>query len=115
MKASKHQHRLQRKRRIRAKVSGTPERPRLTVSLSLKMIRAQLIDDTAGKTLAAVSSGEIKKAGKNMDAAKKVGELVAEKAKLAKITTVVFDRNARKYHGRIKALADAARAGGLTF
>ncbi len=115
MKNLKHLNRLRRKKRIRAKILGTAARPRLSVHCSLKMIRAQLIDDEAGKTLAAVSSAQLKKATKNIDAAKQLGEMVAEKAKAAKITTVVFDRNARKYHGRIKALADAARAGGLTF
>ncbi len=116
MQNLKHQNRLRRKKRIRAKVSGTAERPRLSVACSLTAIRAQLIDDTAGKTLASVTSTEVKKeGGKNIEIAKKVGELVAEKAKTIKITTVVFDRSGRKYHGRIKALADSARAGGLIF
>lgn len=99
-----------RKRRIRAKVAGTAERPRLTVYCSLTAISAQVIDDTAGKTLAATRI-----AGKNIAAAKKAGTDIATKAKAAKVTSIVFDRNARKYHGRIKALADAAREAGLTF
>ena len=112
MSVSKSDLRLARKRRIRARVSGTAARPRLTVFCSLLYIYAQIIDDTAGKTLAAVSSAKGKK---NIAAAVKVGEAIAKKAKDAKVTSVVFDRNARKYHGRIKALADAARAGGLQF
>ncbi len=103
--------RLARKRRIRAKVSGTAVRPRLTVFCSLTRIYVQLIDDAAGKTLAAVHSVK----GKNIAEATKVGESIAKKAKDMKITTVVFDRNGRKYHGRIKALADAARTSGLLF
>ncbi len=96
-------------------MSGTPERPRLTVYCSLKAIYAQLVDDMASKTIASASSLNAKKAAKNTDAAKKVGEAIAAKAKAASVTSVVFDRNARKYHGRIKALADAARKGGLQF
>lgn len=111
MRPTKTQLRLARKRRIRAKVTGTPARPRLTVFLSLTKVYAQLIDDTAGKTLAAVASSK----GKNIAAATKVGEDIAKKAKDMKITAVAFDRNGRKYHGRIKALADAAREAGLQF
>lgn len=110
----KLQDRLQRKRRIRARVIGTSERPRLTVYRSLTQLRVQVVDDSAGKTLASASSKEAK-AKMNLDGAKKVGELIAEKAKKAGITSIVFDRNAYKYHGRIKALADAAREGGLQF
>ncbi len=90
---------------------GTAARPRLTVFLSLKKIYVQLIDDSAGKTLAFVTSTK----GKNLAEAVKVGEAIAKKAKVLKITTITFDRNGRKYHGRIKALADAARAAGLLF
>lgn len=116
MKLSKSDHRLARKRRIRAKVRGTSARPRMSVFRSLQAISVQLIDDDAGKTLFTASTTELKGKGKkNTDSAKKLGELVAKKAKDAKITTVVFDRNAYKYHGRMKALADAAREGGLQF
>ena len=106
--------RLARQRRVRAKIRGTAVRPRMSVHRSIRALRVQLIDDTAGKTLAAASSIEAKakltKAG-----AKKVGELIAKKAKDAKVTSVIFDRGPYKYHGRIKELADAARAGGLQF
>jgi len=111
MRPTKIQLRHSRKRRIRAKVSGTSVRPRLSVFCSLTSIAVQLIDDEAGKTIAAVRS----KKGKNTAEASSVGKDIAAKAKELKITTVVFDRNGRKYHGRIKALADAAREGGLTF
>ncbi len=107
--------RLRRKQRIRAKVSGTAERPRLAVNLSLTSISAQVIDDTKGHTLASAHSAEAKAKGKGMDAAKKVGALIAKKATDAKVKAVVFDRAGRKYHGRVKALADAAREGGLQF
>jgi len=112
VRPTKYQLRARRKRRIRAKVAGTPERPRLSVYCSLMRVYAQIIDDVAGKTLTAVSS----KAGqKNIAAATKVGETIAKKAKELKISAVVFDRNGRKYHGRVKALADAARNAGLRF
>ncbi|HVW66574.1 MAG TPA: 50S ribosomal protein L18 [Candidatus Peribacteraceae bacterium] len=114
MTSSKLQNRQSRKRRIRAKVRGTSERPRLSVYRSLHAITAQVIDDAAGKTLAAASTKEAK-AKMNLEGAKKVGELIAKKAKDAGIKAVVFDRNAYKYHGRIKALADGAREGGLKF
>ena len=109
-----------RKIRVRKKVFGTPERPRLSVYRSLKHIYAQVIDDTAGKTLVAVSSldAEIKKgqkSGGNKDAALKVGRLVAERAKNSKIKKVVFDRGGFQYIGTVKAFADAARAAGLDF
>ncbi len=109
-----------RRRRIRKKVFGTPERPRLCVSRSLKHIYVQLIDDVAGRSLLAIGTlsepikGAMKSTG-NREAAAKVGALVAERAKKAGITRVCFDRGGRKYHGRIKALADAARKGGLQF
>lgn len=114
MMLKKIQNRLRRKVRIRARVSGTAERPRLTVHRSLTQLTAQLIDDTAGKTIAAVSTREAK-AKVNVEGAKKAGELLAKKAKDAGVTSVVFDRNAYKYHGRVKAFADGAREGGLTF
>ena len=109
-----------RRRRVRKKVFGTPERPRLCVSRTLKHMYAQLIDDVSGRSLLAVSTlseplkGEVKSPG-NRDAAAKVGALVAERAQKAGITRVCFDRGGRKYHGRIKALAEAARKGGLQF
>lgn len=111
MSPTKYDLRQSRKRRIRAKVSGDLKRPRLTVFCSLTTVYAQLIDDTAGKTLAAATS----KKGKNIKEATKVGEEIGQKAKDLKITSVVFDRNGRKYHGRVKALAEAARAAGLQF
>lgn len=114
MLLKKIQDRLARKRRIRAKISGTSARPRLTVYRSLTSLSAQLIDDEAGHTLCSASTKEAKTT-LNIDGAKKVGELIAKKAKDAGITTVLFDRNAYKYHGRVKALADAAREGGLQF
>lgn len=114
MRSSKIGHRLQRKRRIRARLRGTPERPRLTVYRSLLHITAQVIDDTSGRTVVAANSKEAK-AKTNVEGAKKVGALLAKKAKEAGVTSIVFDRNAYKYHGRIRALADAAREGGLQF
>lgn len=114
MKNSKSQTRLSRKKRIRARIAGTSERPRLTVYRSLTQIRAQVVDDATGKTLAAASTKEAK-AKMNVEGAKKVGELIAKKAKDAGISAVVFDRNAYKYHGRVKALAEGAREAGLQF
>jgi large subunit ribosomal protein L18 len=110
-----------RKWSIRARIFGSPERPRLSVFRSDKHIYAQLIDDYAGKTLVAAASthddvrGTELKNGGNVAAAKKVGLAIAERAKAAGITAVAFDRGGRKYHGRVKALADAAREGGLKF
>ncbi len=114
MQSKKTLLRQARKRRIRARIRGTAARPRLSVYRSLTSLSAQLIDDDAGTTLLAAHSREAK-AKLTVAGAKKLGTLVAKKAKEAKITVVVFDRNAYKYHGRIKALADAARAGGLQF
>ncbi|HET7876887.1 MAG TPA: 50S ribosomal protein L18 [Methylomirabilota bacterium] len=106
--------------RIRQKVRGTAERPRLAVYRSLNHIYAQLVDDTAGRTLVAVDSRAAEfqqraKSGGNVPAAKIVGELVAQRAKARGISTVVFDRGGYQYHGRVKALAEAARAAGLQF
>jgi large subunit ribosomal protein L18 len=102
--------------RIREKVAGSPERPRLSVYRSLNHIYAQVIDDTKGVTVASASSKAAKlKTGGNVAAAKEVGKLVAERAKEKGITKVVFDRGGYLYHGRIKALADAAREAGLEF
>lgn len=112
--------RTRRHARVRRKVTGTTERPRLNIFRSLEHIYAQVIDDTQGRTLAAASSldpvvrDELAGA-KKVDAAKRVGALVAERAKDAGVTAVVFDRGGYQYHGRVKALADAAREGGLKF
>ena len=102
--------------RIRAKMQGTPERPRLNVYRSLNHIYAQVIDDTKGTTLVAASTVAAKsKTGGNAAAAKEIGKLVAERAKEKGIKKVVFDRGGYLYHGRVKALADAAREAGLEF
>lgn len=114
MTLSRALSRLSRKKRIRARIQGTSQRPRLTVHRSLTQIRAQVVDDSTGKTLAAASTKEAK-AKMTVEGAKKVGELLAKKAKDAGVTSVVFDRNAYKYHGRVKALAEGAREGGLQF
>jgi large subunit ribosomal protein L18 len=108
------------KTRIRGRISGTPERPRLSVYKSLKRIYVQAVDDTQGVTLAAASSleKELKgtlKNGANMEAAKAVGARIAARLKEKGITSVVFDRNGNLYHGRVKALADSAREAGLKF
>ncbi len=120
MRRTKDQARKRRHRRIRKKIYGTPERPRLSVYGSLNHIYAQIIDDMKGVTLVSASTmdkelkGEIKHGG-NVEAAKKVGALVAKRAVEKGIKKVVFDRGGFRYHGRIKALADAAREGGLEF
>ncbi len=106
--------RLRRKRGLRKKLSGTPERPRLTVYRSNKQIYAQVIDDVSGKTLAAASSTSLE-SGSSVDAAKSVGSNLADAAKKAGVEAVAFDRAGYHYHGRVKALADAAREGGLKF
>ena len=111
---TKQHHRVRRKKRIRSRIHGTAECPRMTVYRSLTQITVQLIDDDAGVTLASASTKELK-AKVNKEGAKKLGEAIGKKAKDAKITTVVFDRNAYAYHGRIKELADAARSSGLQF
>ena len=105
---------MRRHNRIRAKVSGTAETPRLAVFRSARHITAQLIDDTKGVTLAAANDVAFKKESK-IECAQKVGKDIAAKAKEKKITKVVFDRGGFLYAGRVKALADAAREGGLTF
>ncbi len=109
--------RLKRHKRVRGKISGTPERPRLNVFRSETNIYAQVIDDVAGVTLASASSLEkgFECDGTKTDAAKKVGQLVAERAKAKGIDTVVFDRGGYVYHGRVQALAEGAREGGLQF
>src|ERR671916_603720 len=115
-RGSKPQSRLRRRRRVRAKVRGTSERPRLSVFRSNRGIQAQVIDDVAGHTVAAVNwtEGDLKDL-KSMEQAKRAGELLAERAKAAGVENVVFDRGGYRYHGRVKALADGAREGGLTF
>jgi len=111
----KQQKRTLRHNRVRSVVSGSAQRPRLSVFRSAQHIYAQLIDDVTGKTLAAASSLEVKNAGKKTDAGSAVGTLIGQKGKAAGITAVVFDRGGYKYHGRVKALADAAREAGLQF
>ena len=109
--------RIRRHRRVRSKVSGTADRPRLVVFRSNRGIEAQLVDDLEGKTLAAAGWLQLKRPfkGSKSDQAAEVGKLLAQRAKDAGIETAVFDRGGYLYHGRVKALADAAREGGLTF
>jgi len=110
------QNQIRRKLRVRAIVSGTTERPRLSVFVSNKHISAQIIDDTKHVTIAQVSTvGQKAASGSMTDRASWIGTEIAKKAKTAKVSKVVFDRGSRLYHGRVKALADAARAGGLEF
>ena len=114
--ATKGAQRLRRRRRVRAKVTGTADRPRLSVFRSNRGVSAQLIDDIGARTIAAVNWTEpdLKSMGR-MDQAKRVGELLAERAKAEGVETCVFDRGGYQYHGRVKALADGAREGGLRF
>ncbi len=113
---TKYTQRLRRHRRVRAKVSGTAGRPRLSVYRSNRGIAAQVIDDVSGRTLASASSQDKGLSGtKRGEAPAAVGKLVAERAKAAGVTSVVFDRGGYLYHGRVKALADAAREEGLEF
>jgi large subunit ribosomal protein L18 len=114
----RRQSRVRRHFRIRKKVSGSPSRPRLVVNRSSRHIHAQLVDDLAGHTLAAASTLEADVralSGDKKARSAKVGELLAQRAKAAGVEAVVFDRGGHDYHGRIAALADAAREGGLTF
>lgn len=117
-KVSKNETRLKRHKRVRAKIAGTAERPRLSVYRSLNNIYAQIIDDVAGKTLVSASTLDkdlsLESTG-NKEAAKKVGEAVAKKALEKGIKAVVFDRGGYLYHGRVKELADSAREAGLEF
>jgi large subunit ribosomal protein L18 len=106
---------LQRKNRVRSVVSGTAKRPRMSVVISNLHVSAQLIDDEAHKTLVAATTIGSKQTGTMTERAAWVGSEIAKKARAAKVKQVVFDRNGRKYHGRIKALADAARKEGLEF
>ncbi|MDO5461688.1 MAG: 50S ribosomal protein L18 [Bacteroidales bacterium] len=111
---TKQERRIKIKYRVRNKISGTLERPRMTVFRSNKQVYVQIIEDLNGRTLAAASSLGMEKMPKKEQAAK-VGELIAQKAQEAGITTVVFDRNGYLYHGRVKEVAEAARKGGLKF
>ena len=116
MSLTKLQHRVRRHRRVRKKVMGTAQRPRLAVFRSNLGISAQLIDDLGGKTIAAASWQQLKKfKGSKSEQAKEVGKLLAANAKQAGVETVVFDRGGYLYHGRVKALAEGAREGGLRF
>jgi large subunit ribosomal protein L18 len=116
VKESRNFIRVRRHERVREKVSGTAEMPRLVVFRSNKNIEAQIIDDVKGVTLVSSSSSQLKlKVGGNCEAASKVGEDLAKKALAKKISKVVFDRAGYQYHGRVAALADAARKGGLLF
>jgi large subunit ribosomal protein L18 len=110
------QRRLKRRRRVRAKVRGSAERPRISVFRSNRGIFAQLIDDDAGRTIAAVNWIEPElRALRRMEQARQVGRLLADRARAAGVESAVFDRGGYKYHGRVEALADAAREGGLAF
>jgi large subunit ribosomal protein L18 len=111
---TKPERRLKRRRRVRAKVSGSAERPRISVFRSNRGIFAQLIDDDAGRTLAAVNwtEDDLRKLGPT-DQARRAGELLAERAKALGVEAAVFDRGGYRYHGRVQALADGAREGGL--
>jgi len=121
LSVKKQVQRLRRKKHVRKKVSGTPDRPRLTVFRSQKNIYAQIVDDMAGRTLVAASSQEkpmrekLSTGGGNKSAAATVGTFLAEKAVEAGIKKVIFDRNGFPFHGRVKELAEAARKGGLEF
>ena len=113
---TKSQARLKRRRRVRAKIVGSAERPRISVFRSNRGIQAQLVDDLAGHTLAAVSWTESDlRSLKPMEQAGKAGELLAERAKAAGVESAVFDRGGYRYHGRVRALAEGAREGGLRF
>ncbi|MGH9790064.1 MAG: 50S ribosomal protein L18 [Candidatus Acidiferrales bacterium] len=119
-KISRSEHRQRIHRRVRQRVQGTPQRPRLSVFRSIAQIYAQVIDDATGRTLVAASSldkdtRQQTKRGANVAAAKVVGKAIAERAQAAGIKQVVFDRGGYKYHGRVKALAEAAREAGLKF
>ena len=110
--------RERRKKGMRKTMSGTPSRPRLSVFRSLQHIYVQVIDDLAGRTVASASSLDVDgvaRKGGNVDAAKEIGKAIADRAKKAGVTAVVFDRNGFRYHGRVKAVAEGAREGGLQF
>jgi large subunit ribosomal protein L18 len=107
--------RARRHRRVRVKVAGTGQRPRLSVFRSLHHVYAQLIDDDTGRTLASASTAQLKSGKKDVEAAVAVGRTIAERAKAAGVSSAVFDRGGFLYHGRVKALAEAAREAGLEF
>jgi large subunit ribosomal protein L18 len=111
---TREQQRYRRHLRVRKKVAGTADRPRLVIFRSLKHITAQIVDDTSGRTLMTVSSTDLT-SGKKTEKSAEVGKRIAARAKDAGITRVVFDRAGYKYHGRVKAVADGAREGGLEF
>lgn len=115
MKNLKQERRVRRQNRIRKRITGTSERPRLSVFRSLRKNYAQLVDDTKGKTLLTVSDTSFLKEGNKTERAKKVGLEIAKKAVEKGIKTCVFDRRGYKYHGRVKAMAEGAREGGLQF
>ena len=115
---SRVKRQLRRSRGVRKRIFGVPSRPRLTITRTGKHIYAQLIDDTSSRTLCSASTIEKDRSvdiGDNCTAAKEIGTRIAEKAKTAGVTSVVFDRNGYRFHGRVKALADGAREGGLKF
>jgi large subunit ribosomal protein L18 len=112
---SKNNSRLKRKKRVRAKISGSAIRPRLAVFKSLTSLYVQIINDENGKTLASAKTKELKKPENTIKGAKELGILIAKKCLEAKIETIVFDRAGYKYHGKIKAIAEGAREGGLKF
>ncbi len=115
MKKSRNQIRIHRKRRVRARISGTTSKPRLSVFKSLTMLSSQIIDDTEGKTLVSADTRELKKKKFDLETATELGKLIATKAKKAKVEKVVFDRSGYLYHGKIKAFAEGAREEGLKF
>ena len=114
---NRHEARQRVHRRIRKKVSGTTERPRLAIRYSNQHIYAQVIDDSTGRTICSASTldKEVEKPASNVASAQKVGSLIADRAKAASVSCVVFDRGGHLYHGKVKALADAAREAGLQF
>lgn len=114
-KQTREKMRLHRKGRVRAKISGTAVCPRLAVFRSLKNISVQAIDDQSGRTLAVADLRALKGMGNTVEGAAKVGEMIAEKCAALKITEAVFDRAGYRYHGRVKAVAEGARSGGLKF
>lgn len=115
MKKSRNQRRVHRKRRIRAKISGTAIKPRLCIFKSLTMLSAQIIDDVQGKTLVAIDTRELKSKKFDVETATELGKTIATKAKKEKIEEVVFDRSGYAYHGKIRAFAQGARENGLKF
>jgi large subunit ribosomal protein L18 len=113
---SRGQYRERRHNRVRSRILGTSDRPRLVVFKSLRNISAQIINDVLGVTLAAANNRDVKEhSGATVDLAHAVGKLLADRAKIAKVTQVVFDRGGNAYHGQVKALAEGARDGGLEF